>query len=163
MNPSGESVPELTRREEIADCTRRLIQEARQEVAIVSRELDPGVYDQAEISDALLRLARTNHHARIRILIRDNRALVKASHRLQHLHQRLTSFLQIRRLGERDMGFNKAFLVVDRRNWLHQPLADRYEARASTEQPLRGRELQERFEELWTESREDPELRRLSL
>ncbi len=161
--PPFEGVIELTRREEVIEVTRQMILAAQRDIAIVSRQLDPVVYSHAELAEAMLRLARHNRNARIRILVQDNTALVRQPHRLQLLHQRLSSFVRIRRPGPDHAGFNEAFLVVDQRLWLHQPLADRYEARAAWDQPLTARELLDRFEEMWTDSREDPELRRLSL
>lgn len=149
--------------EAVQQASRSMVEQARRSVDIVSRDLDPRVYDDSELLEALRQLAISGRYARIRVLVRDVDAPVKVDHRLIPLARRLSSYISIRRLHPQDADHNEAFLLVDQAGYLLRRAADRYEAEVCFNDPLRARELAKQFEELWERSIDDPNLRRLHL
>ena len=137
--------------------------QARRGLDIVSRDLDPRVYDQADFLAAARQLAVSSRFARIRLLVRDVDAVIKADHRLIEMARRLSSFVEIRRLGGDDAEFNEAFLLADQVGFLRRPVADRWDGEACFNDPLRARELRRVFEGLWQRAVVDPNLRRLHI
>lgn len=136
---------------------------AHRTLDVLSRELDPRLYDQAEFLAVVRQLAIRSRFVRIRALVRDSESLVRNDHRFLELARRLSSYVELRRLGEEDRQFNEAFLVVDERAYLHQRVSDLYEAELNDNNPLKAKELTKLFEDLWARADLDPNLRRLHL
>jgi len=101
--------------------------------------------------------------ARIRILLLDDRRLIKGSHRLLELARRLTTSLELRRPIAEYRERSDEFLLVDQSAYLHREQADIPQAVASYHGPLKARSLQGAFLEIWEHSEPDPEIRRLHL
>lgn len=140
-----------------------LIGEARRSVDIVSRYLDPALYDTEEFCAALRTLIVGTVRARIRILVLEPGPVVARGHRLVELAQRLTSFIQIRVPSPQHQDLSEAWLVVDDRSYLHRRTATRFEATGSTNSPRDAGRLTARFEEIWALAQPDANLRRLYL
>lgn len=151
------------RLDQLGDLSAQLAGQARRSLEIVSRDLDPRVYDQAPFLVAIRRLATSARQARIRVLVREVEPAVKPDHRLIELARRLSSFIEIRRLGDDDREFNEAFLLVDQIGFLRRPTGDGFEAEGSFHDPLRTRELLRAFDDLWSRARADANLRRLHI
>jgi hypothetical protein len=140
-----------------------LVSQARRSVEIVSRHLDPRLYDQPDFVDAAKRLSLGSSRARIRMVVQEVAPVLRQGHRLLELARRLPSFLQIRVPAAEFRGFNQAFLVADGVGYLHRELADRFEGTASFHGPLLARELLRQFEPLWETGSPDPGLRSLRI
>ena len=143
--------------------TRDMLAQTRRSVDIVSRDLDPRLYDDDGCLDALRKIAIGHRKARIRILAQDLDTPVRRDHRLIELARRLSSFMEIRRLSDDYKDYNEAYLIADRTGVVHRSQADRFEAWASYHQPLRARELLKTFEDAWEHAIVDPNMRRLHL
>ena len=87
-----------------------LTRQALRSVDIFTRDLDKKIYDYRDFLDALQDLA-VNHHGLIRILVKDSSRAVKYGHRLIALSQRLTSFIEIRRVAEDYKEYNEPHLI----------------------------------------------------
>ena len=139
-----------------------LANQARRSMDIFSRDLDKKIYDDRDFLDALQNLA-VNHHGRIRILVKDSGKAVKYGHRLIHLSQRLTSFIEIRKVAEDFMEYNEAFLIADETGYAHRRHADRFEGIARFNAVREARDLLVYFNEVWRNSAPDPDLQRIYL
>lgn len=137
--------------------------EARRELAIFTRELEPQLYDTRAFLDAAKSLALSSSRARIRILLVDSARAVREGNRLVELARRLSSFFDIRKPHPDDAELAETFIVADEKALLHRPLASRWEGYANLHDPLRAREKLKQFEELWQRSRPDPEMRQLRI
>ena len=73
--------------------------QARRSVDIFTRDLDKKIYDRKDFLDGLQNLA-VNSRGVIRILVKDSSKAVKYGHRIISLSQRLTSFIEIRKVAE---------------------------------------------------------------
>lgn len=140
-----------------------LARQARQGIAIVSRHLDPALYDTAEFADALKALALSSPRAQVRAIVQDVAPIVRDGHHLVALAQRLPSFIHLRVPGPPYRDFNQAFLVADDAGYVQRDLADRYEAAVCFHAPLVARDLLRQFEAIWASAEPDPNLRALRI
>lgn len=139
-----------------------LLTDARNEIALFSRDLDPAVLDAPEVLAQVKRLALSGRHARIRILLQDPRKAVSDGNRLIALAQRLPSIIEVRTpIEEQDLQYAAAFLVTDRRGYFYRPLASRPEGEGSTHAPGRHGQLLSLFDQMWERSVSSEELRPL--
>ena len=154
---------ELTTSAESRELSLALVRQARVSVDIVSRHLDPAVYDQAPFLEAAKRLVLNHRMARVRMLVRDIQPILTDGHRLAGLTARLSSFLEIRVPAEQHKDFNQAVMIVDGTGFIHRELADRYEGIADFANRALASELQRTFEEMWTIATPDPNLRQMTI
>lgn len=139
-----------------------LTQQARRSLDIFTRDLDKKIYDNLPFLNAVQNLAIT-HHGLIRILVKDSGHAVKYGHRLITLSQRLTSFIEIRRVAEDYKEYNEAFLVADETGFALRRYADRFEGTARFSAAKEAHELLMFFNEVWRNSAPDPNLQRIYL
>jgi len=136
---------------------------ARRELLIFTRDLDPLYYDQQPFLDAVQRLALEVPRPSVRVLVMEPRPAVADGHRLIELARRLTSRIEMRRVGEDDRDRVDAFLVADGRGYCWRQFADRHQGQAEADAPQRARLLAVEFERMWERAVVDTELRRLHL
>lgn len=153
----------LDTRDAVAAVSLQLVRQARRTLAIVSRHLDPLLYDNDEFYTAVKDLARSHRLACVRIFIIDPRPLVSGGHRLLGLAERLSSTVSIRTPAPEHKQFNEAFLLADNVGYVHRQFSDRYEAEADFAGPRRAHALADRLTELWERGLPDPNFRRLQL
>jgi hypothetical protein len=137
--------------------------QGRKTLEIVSRELDPQVYDDQRVADALKQLALYSRYSKIRILVFETTAIAKRGHRLLDLAMKLPSFIEIRKPGKEHRTFNQAFLIADGVGYIHQPDAARYEAQMDFKRRKIAGALQKTFDDMWDKSEADMNLRRLNI
>ncbi|MAS40415.1 MAG: hypothetical protein CMK33_01715 [Porticoccaceae bacterium] len=140
-----------------------LVPTALRRVRILSTSLEPTVFDDDRVRDRLLALATSHPQAEVRLLIRDPRPLVQASHRLVKLAQRLPSLILLRQLPADSPTPEDELLVTDGGALLCWQQGRPPLGYAIRHIPRAARQLTETFDELWHQSREIPELRTLSL
>jgi predicted GNAT family N-acyltransferase len=141
-----------------------LLADARHEIAIYTRDLDPALLDVPRILDAIKRIALSGRRARVRILVQEPRKPLADGHRLIALAQRLPSLIELRTpQDETDRQYASAFLINDRRGYLFRTLASRNEGEGSTYAPGRHQQLREYFDQVWERSVPSEELRQLAI
>ena len=82
---------------EIRQASVALVAQSRRTIEIISRHLDPRVYDNPEFIGALQRFILDSVRARVHIIVMDSRPILTAGHRLVNLAQHLSSFIEIRK------------------------------------------------------------------
>ena len=151
-------------REQALAAITELLADAKHELAICTRDLDPNLLDLAGPLEAIKRIALSGRHARVRILLQEPRKAVADGHRLIALAQRLPSSIEIRTpVEEHDLQYPAAFLVNDRRGYLFRPLGNRPDGEGSTYAPGRHAQLLSLFDQVWERSTPSEELRPLSI
>ncbi len=148
---------------ELRDATLALIASARREICIYSRDLESALYEDAEIVEAIRKIALSGKGACVRILVQDTTRVVRDGHRLVDLAQRLSSIVLIRRVAHEDTQFAGAFVLTDQGGYLYRTFGDRFEAAGDICYPPRRDELKRLFDEVWERAEEPPELRRLGI
>lgn len=148
----------------VRETTLQLLGDARRQVWIYSRDLEPALYGDAEVLEELKRIGIQGRSAEIRILLQEPAALLKQTHPLLALAHRLGSTFLFRSPSEEiDLQHPAAFLLTDRGGYLHRPIGSRWEGVANLHGPGRQRQWREYFDAVWERSRPCSELRSLNI
>jgi hypothetical protein len=153
----------ITSLQECADVSLLLAQQATRSLFLFTRTMDERLYDTSAFIEAVRQLAIRGRNSDVRILVQQPDHAIKNGHRLIELSRRLSSYIAIRTVHPDFHEYNEAFLVADEIGYLHRPLADRFEGKASFYEPLEARELVRFFMKVWEISARDPEHLRLHL
>lgn len=148
---------------ELHDATLALIQCARHDLCLYTRDLDPVIYAAPAVVDAIRKVALSGRGAQVRILIQDPARAVRDGLRLLELSQRLSSLIHLRQPAAEDLQYAAAFALNDAGSFLYRTFGDRFEAEGDLYYPPRRDELKRYFDEVWERAEQPPELRRLSL
>lgn len=143
--------------------TIQMINNCRRYLNIISRDLDPCIYDNKEMLDAIKKLVLRSRLSQVRIIILQPDTLYSHGHRLLNLSERLSSFIQIRIPKKEDRSFNQAFFIADNSGYLRRPYSDRFEGQGNYNDRKAVSNLLNEFELLWENAKPDPNFRRLSL
>jgi hypothetical protein len=154
---------ETDRSETVRELALAMASQAQRTLDIVSRHLDPPLYNTGPFVEAVKELALRGRHSRIRLLVIDPAPLVAGGHRLLELAQRLSTFISLRVPGPDHRQFNEAWLIADSTGYIRRLFSDRYEGTASFADRRYARELTHEFDNLWQHAEPDPNLRRLHL
>ena len=165
LRPAPELAQRLSaeRAGELRDATLALLAGARNELCIYSRDLEPPLYEDPRVLEAIRKVALSGRRARVRILLQDTARVARDGHRLVDLAQRLPSIVHLRRVSQEDASYPSAYVLTDGGGYLFRTFGDRYEAVGDVCYPPRRDELKRLFDEVWERAESPPELRRLGL
>ncbi|QNH16701.1 GNAT family N-acetyltransferase [Xanthomonas sp. SS] len=139
-----------------------VVAQARRQLLIYSRALDPGLLDSAPLLDQLRRFAVAAHDKQVRVLLHDAAAPQRAAAPLLALAQRLPSVFRFREVVDPvDQGYAAAYLVNDGGGYYFRALGHRYDGETDLLGGGRARQLREAFARVWERSRDCSELRAL--
>jgi hypothetical protein len=150
-------------RDAMGDRLAQLVECARRELAILAPQLDPHWFNQSRVGTALARFLTTHPQNRARLLVEDAEQAVRDNDRVVSIARRLSDFLEIRRLGEQDLGCREMFALADRVGVFHQGDTTRLEALFSANDVRAAATLKQRFNEAWERSEPVTELRTAGL
>ena len=146
------------------EATIRLVDDARRDIRIFSRDLDPVLYSQPAVIDAFRRFATAGRGGVVQVIVLDPAAVQGQGHPLLGLAQRLTSVFQFRTpVEDVDLQYPSAFLANDRDGYLFRQLGSRWDGDWSPTHPARTRQLAEHFGRVWERSRACTEFRALGI
>ncbi len=154
---------EISERAILAALCLAMVSQTRRSLDMVSRHLDPPLYDNEAFAAAVKHIALNHRSARIRLFILDPRPLVNRHHRLLDLAERLPGFIEIRTPSPPYKNFNEALLIADKLGYVRRQFSDRFEAEADFCDRRRATALAERLDEMWERGLPDPNFRRLHL
>ncbi len=140
-----------------------MVSQCRRRLDLVSRHLDPDVYDNDAFVEAVKQLALDHRQARIRLLIIDARPLINQGHRLIELANRLPTFIDVRAPAAQHKGFNEAFLVADNEGYIHRQFSDRFDGQADFADRRLTAGYIDRFENMWERGVPETRFRRLHI
>lgn len=139
-----------------------LVAATERTLRVFSDSLDPLLYDDSGLCDAVVELASRHPFCQVYILVRDSSQLGRQFHRLVATHQRLTSSIHLRKLNpERDSDYND-FVVADETGVLRLQEPERYQGFSCRYDPAEARRLGNEFDALWESSLPDPDIRQLT-
>ena len=153
----------LAHRDEVKIINTALTQQATRSIDIISRHLDPGVFDNIDFIDAVKQLSISSKFTKIRILLSDSDPMTKNGHRFIEVIQQLTSSIEVRKISEEYKSYNEAFCLYDGKGVIYLRYADRYDGFANFDRPRLVSELSNFFNEVWEHSSPDSNLRRLHI
>lgn len=135
---------------------------ARRQLLVYSRDLDPGVLDRPEAVAALRRFAVGG--GEVRILLHDPAAPQRAIAPMIGLGQRLSSAFGFRAIEEPvDLDYPSAYVVNDGGGWYFRPLGNRFDGETRLDDGPRARQLRAHFDPVWERARPCTEYRALGL
>ncbi len=103
-----------------------MVRQTARSIEIVSRQLDPQMYDNSDFCDAVSQLVVGSRRARVRALLQHIDPVVRHGHRLVTLAQRLSSYIEVRIPAPQFHEHNSAFLIADEAGIIHRRLSDRF-------------------------------------
>jgi len=156
-------VVEISTAEEHRVAARMMAQQCHHSIDIVSRELDPPIFDAPEFVDAAKQLALTGMRPRIRVIVANPEAIMRRGHRLIETAMLLTSFFDVRRAGEEHRNFNTALFIVDCTGYIRRLSADRYEGTLNFNDRRQSQLFEDEFDEMWAKAVPDINMRKLSI
>lgn len=150
------------------DCSLRdlmdsLVGQAGQRLWLYDQVLDHDLYDRHRLRELVSALARRHRISEVRLLIHDDKPLVKRRHQLIELMRRLTSRVELRLVNPDYPSEDQPFLLVDRQGVLYRHSFDKPEGFADFSAHGRVRILSEAFQKMWDAARPSLELRELPL
>lgn len=160
---SRENDISLSSRDEVKIINIALTQLASRNIDIISKHLDPGVFDTVDFIEAIKQLSISSKFTKIRILIKSSEPITLNGHRIIELIQQLTSSIEVRKIAEEYKSHNEAFSLYDGKAVIYLPHSDRYEGFANFNRPRLATELSNFFNEVWERSEPDANLRRLHI
>lgn len=166
MSEVSQASPHLLLLEGLADFQEqslKLVEQARRNIAILSRELDEPVYGSDEFVEIISELARSSRYAEIQILVKNTKPLVENGHKLARLSQRLSSKIILRKLviepDDTDMGF----MLCDTTGLLYKNDDTAYKGFANFDAAVEIKRLREVFNYIWQYAEPELELQVLNI
>lgn len=154
----------LNNAQEYRDCAVELIGKGRRTLRLFSPDLEHDIYDNEDIAQAVLTLARVSRNSEIRILIRDTQPAIKRGHRLLDLSRRLTSIVDIRKFSIDSNELPPHVLLVDDAGVMIRADGEIQDAGfASFDDRGLNSTLALIFDELWHRSQSDFDLRGVTI
>jgi hypothetical protein len=163
LGESSEDAIRITTREENAEAALELVKQSRQKLAIISQELDPLVYDQADFIDALRKLAINGRNVEIRIIVFEPELIVRKGHKLLDLAGKISSFIEMRKVSSKFKSFNESVLIADEIGYLYRESTERYNGKVNFNSRRESKHLLGVFDNMWETAKPDPNLRRMHI
>ncbi len=145
------------------ELTVELCTSARRYIRILSPQLDPEVFDNAALCDALSALARRSAKSEIRVLICDSQPMVQHGHRVLTLARRIPSLIRIQKLATHPELTGQTMVIRDMDGLIFKPGDSEHQGFYEPDSRAIVKDYVERFDEFWQRSVPDRNLRRLGL
>lgn len=136
---------------------------AERKLSIMTRDLEPGIYDHPEFIESVKKLILSRRFARVRVLISDPSRAIKNGNRLVTMGRRLNSFIEFRNVHDDYREVPEAYCIADDRAIAYRLNATRWNGIADSDSRPVARTYLERFDEIWAASEVENEFRRLHL
>lgn len=140
-----------------------VVGQARHRVWLYDRFLEHDLYDRRRFRELISALARRHRLSEIRLLIHDDKPLVKRRHRLVELMRRLPSHMGLRLVNEEYPVEDRPFILADREGVVYRHAFDKPEGFAKFSDSGRVKLLEESFQRMWDAGSTSLELRDLPL
>ncbi|ATS38550.1 MULTISPECIES: GNAT family N-acetyltransferase [Xanthomonas] len=133
--------------------TTGLLCAARRQVLIYTRALDPPLFDNAAVLDALRRFATARHDKRVHVLVQDTASAAASSSAMLRLAQRLPSVFRFRAVSDSvDASFASVYVVGDEAYYF-RPTGHRFDdGETWLSGAARSRQLEREFAQIWERS-----------
>ena len=154
---------EIRTLEELRAATIAMVQQTRRTISIFGRSLEPAVYDDSALVDAVKNLILERRRTRLRVLVQNTSLATQRRHAMVEMAKRLSSFIEIRLTSREHTKYNAAFVVSDITGVIYRSYADRYEGTIHFNEPAQANELSTFFNEAWEHGSVDPNLRQMHI
>ncbi|NOY67372.1 MAG: hypothetical protein GXP13_08180 [Gammaproteobacteria bacterium] len=140
-----------------------LITQANLQIRILTPDLENAIYDNADIIQSISQLASKNRHTIIKVLVNDSTQAVNTGHRLIELARRFSSSIHLHKTPQDMNAYESAFIIIDDSGYLYKHTGPSHIGQACFNDKAKVRELIKTFDEAWSISKPDTELRQLHI
>ncbi|MBL3825405.1 MULTISPECIES: GNAT family N-acetyltransferase [unclassified Marinobacter] len=140
-----------------------VVGQAGQRIWLYDRLLEHDLYDRHRFRELISALARRHRLSEVRLLIHDDKPLVKRRHALVELMRRLPSRMELRLVNEDYPVEDQPFILADREGVVYRHDFYKPEGFAKFSDGGRVKLLSENFQRMWDAARPSLELRELPL
>lgn len=141
----------------------KLAQSAQRQIAILSTDLDPLVYDTEEFVRTASHFARSSRYALITILVKNTQSLIDRGHQLARLSQRLSSKVQLRKLTLQPENTDMGFMLCDSHLLLYKNDDQTFRGFVNYAASVEVKRLRETFDYVWQHAIPEVNLQQLTL
>lgn len=138
-----------------------MLEQAESKIDILSRYLDPPIYDTQECFDVIEALVLHNRHAMVRILVHEPKIIAQRGHFLIHLMRRLGSLIQCRGVPEQYKSTQETFLIVDKIGVMQRPSTSSIASTVNFKNHPAAKNLTALFDKIWHNSEPTPYTREI--
>lgn len=163
LGESSDETLDVISRDDNAEAALELVKQCKQKLAIISHELDPLVYDQADLVEAMRQLALKGRNVEIRIIVFEPELIVRKGHKIIDLAGKVSSFIEIRKIASEFKSFNETLLVADNSGYLYRENLERYKGKLNFNGRRESKHLLEAFNKMWNTAKPDANLRRMHI
>lgn len=153
----------ISDREEFREAMITVAGLATRSLAIMTRDLETGIYDDKRFIDVVKHLCLSRSYARIRVLVTNPYRTLRDGNRFVYLGRRLSSFIEFRHVHQRYRDHNEVFMIADDHALVFRADADRYDGISDTKEPSVARRYLNTFDEIWAHSLPASEFRQLNI
>jgi hypothetical protein len=136
---------------------------ANRTLSIMTRDLEPLIYDHDDFLETLKRFLLARSFARVRVLIVDPTRVIKTGSRFVNMGRRLNSYIEFRDAKPEMRDRTEAFCIADEHALVYRARADSWDGMSDTYEPSIARIYLNAFDMLWNACEIEPDLRRLQL
>lgn len=158
-----EDTIKIESREDNQIAVSRMAQQCKTTIDIISRDLDPDLFDTIEFIDAVKNMVLNNRRARVRMLVAEPKKIVSRGHRLVDLTRTLPTYMDIRVPGMEHKDFNEMLFIADTTGYLHRLNSERFDATVNFNDKRVAKYLGKEFNEMWGKATQDTNLRQLKI
>jgi hypothetical protein len=142
----------------------QMVSEAKNEVVMLTQELDRRIYGSGIFTESLRRFVLQHRNTKVRILVNSTQMAISNSPRLVEFGRSLTTFVEFRELPTaRRQVVREELLITDGRVMLYREAPGDLEAKYYGQSPAEARLKLKEFNGLWDESEPAQELRKLGV
>lgn len=142
---------------------RNMLSQAQKQIWIISDAITAPLLNDETVRNSLLRLAKRNSKAEIRILLEDDKKGAGHYNPTVELAQKLTSFIEIRTIQKGAEKPNEMITTVDFTAGILRKDLNNYAGFAHYNNHLIAQRLRDQFEHHWQYAKPSMQLRRLSI
>ncbi|MEM7764232.1 MAG: hypothetical protein AAF290_09130 [Pseudomonadota bacterium] len=153
----------LSSRADMRDAATAICREAERKLSIMTRDLEPGVYDHPDFLEAVKKLILSRRFARVRVLISDPTRAIKNGNRLVTMGRRLNSFIEFRNVHDDYKEVPEAYCIADNKAIAYRLDATRWDGIADDYTPPVASTYLRTFDEIWAASEVENEFRNMHL
>lgn len=146
-----------------AELALELAQLAKREICFFGGHLDPALFDSVSMVMVIKDFLRSSAKCQLKMVVHDSHHANAPQHRLLPLFEKMSDRCQLRQTAVQYHDQRDSFLLVDNKAWLHCEQQDSHTGRASMSDPMHGRLLSQRFEDVFNHAIPDSHHRPLAL
>jgi len=139
----------LTTLEDVRSAVNMVAASAQRLMSIYTPNLEPDVYDQPAFLEIIKRFVLARRFAKVRVLLGDGSRILRDSHRFVAMSRRLTSYIDIRVLGDDTPNPSPGYVIADDRAITYRHNATQWEGVADLNNPIIARMHLAEFDEQW--------------